>query len=404
MELKNIGKIVKGTLRGLVEGSKVKTPKDILQEEVIQPTESKELPKEEKMNQQAEKLVTTLQENPEMQQPLVQAAVKSPEISQEVIDKSAQIAAGSPEVPDNVTGTLVKKASDEVTMDILQNEGISSDTVRMGVIDSLKDYKKKEDVICNELKELYEGLTDLQSEKTIIKRLKKCLHEVQMERTSKINEVLYKIIAKAFAIQYCELEGFIRISTMEEILSIDEMINTGMPQRIEEEYKYIKVKPKPKEKGKFQFSGEKKPYNLEYVTKLFLGRMDIQEGKAGKGSYVTTKTSKLDMGETEENQGNITDIGKQEKGNLDLSTLKPEEIETIQDCIESGFIKNLAEFKPGMREKLLDFFKGLLGQRTSKTVRKPGKPENPEKLENPGEAKIEDTPKVKKAEWGDDPR
>lgn len=400
MELKNIGKIVKGTLRGLVEGSKVKTPKDILQEEVIQPTESKELSETE----QAEKLINALQENPEIQQPLVEAAVESPEISQAVIDTSAQIAAESPEVPDNVTGTLVKKASDEVTMDILQNEGISSDTVRMGVIDSLKDYKKKEDVICNELKELYEGLTDLQSQKTIIKRLKECLHEVQMERTSKINEVLYKIIAKAFAIQYCELEGCIFIPTMEEILSIDEMINAGMPQRIEEEYKYIKVKPKPKEKGKFQFRGEKKPYNLEDVTKLFLERMHKQEGKAGKGSYVTTKTIKLDMGETEENQGNITDIGKQEKGNLDLSTLEPEEIEAIQDCIESGFIKNLAEFKPGMREKLLDLFNGSLGQRTSKTVKKPGKPENPEKLENPGEAKTEDTPKVKKAEWGDDPR
>lgn len=257
MKLKNIGEKVQGKLRELAEGNKEKTPEEILKEQVIKPTKSEELSEEE----QAEKLVAALQENPEMQKTLVQEAVKSDEISQAVIDTSAQIAAESSEVPDNVTGTLVKQASDDATVDILQNEGISSRAIRMEVINSLEDDEKKEDAICKELEELYKSLKDFQSQQDIVQRLNDCLDKVEMERTSKINEELYKIIAKAFAIQYCEFDGSIRISPMEEIVPIDEMIRVKMPQRIEEEYqdkKIVKSKSKEKKKSKNTSTQRKK--------------------------------------------------------------------------------------------------------------------------------------------------
>ena len=170
MKLKNIGEKVQGKLRELTEGNKEKTPEEILKEQVIKPTKSEELSEEE----QAEKLVTALQENPEIQKTLVQEAVKSDEISQAVIDTSAQIAAESSEVPDNVTGTLVKQASDDATVDILQNEGISSRAIRMEVINSLEDDEKKEDAICKELEELYKSLKDFQSQQDIVQRLNDC--------------------------------------------------------------------------------------------------------------------------------------------------------------------------------------------------------------------------------------
>ena len=257
MKLKNIGEKVQGKLRELAEGNKEKTPEEILKEQVIKPTKSEELSEEE----QAEKLVAALQENPEMQKTLVQEAVKSDEISQAVIDTSAQIAAESSEVPDNVTGTLVKQASDDATVDILQNEGISSRAIRMEVINSLEDDEKKEDAICKELEELYKSLKDFQSQQDIVQRLNDCLDKVEMERTSRIKEDLYKIIAKAFAIQYCEFDGSIRISPMEEIVPIDEMIRAKMPQRIEEEYqdkKIVKSKSKEKKKSKNTSTQRKK--------------------------------------------------------------------------------------------------------------------------------------------------
>ena len=261
MKLKNIGEKVQGKLRELAKESKEKTPGEILKEQVIKPTESEELSEEEKRAKQAENLVAALQENPDIQQTLVQEAVKSDEISQAVIDTSAQIAAGSPEVPDKVAGALGKQASDDATVDILQNEGISSRAVRMEVINSLEDKKKKEDAICKELEELYKALKDFQSQQDIVQRINDCLDKVEMERTSKINEELYKTIARVFAIQYCEFDGSIRISPMEAIVPIDEMIKVKMPQRIEEEYqdkKIVKSKPKEKKKSKNTSTQRKK--------------------------------------------------------------------------------------------------------------------------------------------------
>ena len=123
MKLKNIGEKVQGKLRELADENKEKTPEEIIIDQVIKPTKDEALSAEERREKQAENLVTALQENPEMQKTIVQEAVNSNEISQDVIDKSAQIAAESSEVPDNVTGTLVKQASDDATVDI---NGITS--------------------------------------------------------------------------------------------------------------------------------------------------------------------------------------------------------------------------------------------------------------------------------------
>ena len=137
------------------------------------------------------------------------------------------------------------------SVDILQNEGISSRAIRMEVINSLEDEEKKEDAICKELEELYKSLKDFQSQQDIVQKLKDCLEKVDIERTSRINEELYKTIARVFAIQYCEFDGSIRISPMEAIVPIDEMIRAKMPQRIGKEYQDKRiVKSKTKEKKK----------------------------------------------------------------------------------------------------------------------------------------------------------
>ena len=459
MKLKNIGEKVQGKLRGLANENKEKTPEEIIIDQVIKPTKDEALSAEEIREKQAENLVTALQENPEMQKTIVQEAVNSNEISQDVIDKSAQIAAESSEVPDNVTGTLVKQASDDATVDILQNEGISSRAVRMEAINSLEDEEKKEDAICKELEELYKSLKDFQSQQDIVQKLQDCLEKVDIERTSRIKEELYKTIARAFAIQYCEFDGSIRISPMEAIVPIDEMIREKIPQRVAEEYQDKRiVKSKTKEKRKLS-NGKKKPINVIAVKKFFLTRMAKKVvGDAKKenrsvnvfmknlgqltdqeASYLENEFTNLGIetrevenimriakGEIEESQEYIPSlkvnqedsrnlevepkkansesikenkvIEKQEtkqKERFDLSTLGTEEIKAIRDCIESGFIKNLGKVPSTMRKKLLGTINHSLEQRTRKIV---------EMAEKSKIVKVEDTPKVKKAEWGDDPR
>lgn len=459
MKLKNIGEKVQGKLRGLADENKENTLAEIIKDQVIQPTEDQQLSEEEIREKQAENLVNALQKNPEMQQALVQEAVKSDEISQAVIDTSAQIAAESSDVPDNVTGTLVKQASDDTTIDILQNEGISSRAIRMEAINSLEDEEKKEDAICKELEELYKSLKDFQSQQDIVQKLQDCLEKVDIERTSRIKEELYKTIARAFAIQYCEFDGSIRISPMEAIVPIDEMIREKIPQRVAEEYQDKRiVKSKTKEKRKLS-NGKKKPINVIAVKKFFLTRMAKKVvGDAKKenrsvsvfmknlgqltdqeASYLENEFTNLGIetrevenimriakGEIEESQEYIPSlkvnqedsrnlevepkkansesikenkvIEKQEtkqKERFDLSTLGTEEIKAIRDCIESGFIKNLGKVPSTMRKKLLGTINHSLEQRTRKIV---------EMAEKSKIVKAEDTPKVKKAEWGDDPR
>ena len=211
--------------------------------------------------------------------------------------------------------------------------------------------------------------------------------------------------------------------------------------------------------------GEKKPFNLEDVTKSFLNRMASEvTGSAKKENksvsvfmknlgnlteseltYLTSqflnlnpeigtieleKIVKIAKGEiaedvpaiqkmqeedislrelilqntdsTLENENNDTIKEKrdteqktEQKEAFDLSTLGTEETKTIKDCIESGLIENLVKVPSTMRKKLLDTINHSLEQRTRKIV---------EMAEKSKIVNLEDTPKVKKAEWGDDPR
>ena len=211
--------------------------------------------------------------------------------------------------------------------------------------------------------------------------------------------------------------------------------------------------------------GEKKPFNLEDVTKSFLNRMASEvTGSAKKENksvsvfmknlgnlteseltYLTSqflnlnpeigtieleKIVKIAKGEiaedvpaiqkmqeedislrelilqntdsTLENENNDTIKEKrdteqktEQKEAFDLSTLGTEEIKAIRDCIESGLIENLVKVPSTMRKKLLDTINHSLEQRTRKIV---------EMAEKSKIVNLEDTPKVKKAEWGDEPR
>ncbi len=211
--------------------------------------------------------------------------------------------------------------------------------------------------------------------------------------------------------------------------------------------------------------GEKKPFNLEDVTKSFLNRMASEvTGSAKKENksvsvfmknlgnlteseltYLTSqflnlnpeigtieleKIVKIAKGEiaedvpaiqkmqeedislrelilqntdsTLENENNDTIKEKrdteqktEQKEAFDLSTLGTEETKAIKDCIESGLIENLVKVPSTMRKKLLDTINHSLEQRTRKIV---------EMAEKSKIVNLEDTPKVKKAEWGDEPR
>ena len=438
MKLKDIRKKVQQEIQKMTEENKEKSVTELLEEQVIQPTESEDLTNEEITQQQAENLVTVLQENPEIRETIVEEAAKSEQIPQEVIDESAKKAAENPKIPDSVAGTLVKQASDSTTVDILKNEGIASTKVRMDVIDSLEDQKKKEQAICNELEKVYKSLKESQPEEETAQKLQDILNLFgENEKTHKINEELNKTVAKVFASKYFYYNGSIKIFPLESIMPIDEMIRESMPQLIEKEYN--------KEYKDKRILKKKKPFVLSTVSEFFLERMvkkvmgeAIKENRKASlfmkdlGNLTETEqqylrkefsnlgikdeelekimriaTGKeiaesteykpdseemsekekffrgiafhpLEQGKKQNDENAKKDLREKEylsKKEIDFSTLNKEELEAIKQCIETGFIKTLVEIPENEREKTLKAVNASLEERV-KTYPKLG--ETPE--------------------------
>ena len=137
---------------------------------------------------------------------------------------------------------------------------------------------------------------------------------------------------------------------------------------------------------------------VENIMRIAKGEIEESQEYIPGSELNQEKTAKLEENTESENIQESKIVEKQQtkpKGSLDLSTLGTEEIKAIRDCIESGFIENLGNVPSPMRKKLLGTINHSLEQRTRKIV---------QTAEKSKIAKVEDTPKVKKAEWGDDPR
>lgn len=137
---------------------------------------------------------------------------------------------------------------------------------------------------------------------------------------------------------------------------------------------------------------------VENIMRIAKGEIEESQEYIPVSELNQEKTAKLEENTESENIQESKIVEKQQtkpKGSLDLSTLGTEEIKAIRDCIKSGFIENLGKVPSTMRKKLLKTINHSLEQRTRKTV---------QMVEKSKIAKVEDTPKVKKAEWGDDSR
>ena len=374
MKLKNIGEKVQDKIRKLAEENEEKTPEELLKEQVIKPIEGKKLSEEEKRKKQAENLVTVLQENPEMQQTIVEEAANSEQISQDVIDKSAQIAAESSKVPDKVTGTLVEKASDEATVDILKNEGIDSREIRIGVIDSIEDQNKREQAICGELEKLYKASKELQPGKGVTQKIQDILDKLgENKRTDKINEVLYKTIAKVFAIEYNNYNGSMKIYAMEKFVPIDEMIRAKMPQLIEKEYRKI-GKERTIKTGKKR---EKPSFDLEKATQAFLNQMAKEVTGAAKKEHKSDSAFMKNLGDLTESEltyltGKFLDLNP-EIGTIELEKIvkiaKGEIKEPAQNSRDVPVLQKMQEEDLSLRELISQNTDNTLGNEDNDTIK-----------------------------------
>ena len=192
MNLKDIGnKFQEKFLRSKGE----KTPEEEVKEEVIDPIQDENI--EISDEETIEKITTILSRcSKERRKAIIEELKKAEEISPDILVGAAVQAADSNEIPDEVAIDLGQQVSDETAVEIIEKAGISQKG-KLAIIGTLKDNEEKENAIYKELKKAYGAMKNQEQQSEFVGRIQKIIGI--FKRTDKINEELYKIVAKNLA-------------------------------------------------------------------------------------------------------------------------------------------------------------------------------------------------------------
>ena len=392
------------TLQKTIEkNTKEITPKEEVKEKVIDPIkdETIEVSKEETINQILEILSKC---SPDRRKDIIAELNKEEVISSDILVESAVQAADSEEIPDAVAVDIAKQLPDEETIGILQDADLQAEG-RLAIIRTIDDNKEKEDAICKELKGVYKLMTDFGQQNEFVERIQKIIGI--FKRTEKINEGLYKCIAKNSALMYKKTNGAINLYAMEQLIPINEMIKVKMPERIEREYSELLEE------------GEENKFDLKDVKERFIDKMVKELHRKAKEEEQPDSTFMKYLGDIDEEQSQILikcfkkynpDIKKREmakilriakgeeneyiyesKKNIKThGTIDDEDIEIIRMCMDLGLFKTLRNIPSDERAKGIEIINESLNKRLNKQKRL-------QAIQNAKVAKKEDIPEVKKA-------
>ena len=392
MNLKNIGKKIKRTIHQ-ENKEEIKDTEQLVQENIIKPITEENLTVEQK----AERIVEILAENPEEKEKIIQRVAEAEEISQDVVDTATVKAVDSSEVPDEVAVELAKKASDGATLYAMDNAEEISARDRQQMLATLEEQKAKERGVCITIRKEYNELVDLEHKSEFIGTIQNTLAEYK--RTIKVNQELYRAVAKYLAMMYYKRNGALNISEMQQLVPLKEMIRVGMPEMIEEEYNFLLD---DNEKNKFDIKevqdrflerlakettdiARQQNQPVEVFAPSDLGNISDEE----VDSYIVSLT-KYNPDLSEIAKENIRDkIQKSQEGyNIEgfmesvrqlsegqakryfsvLSNLTPEEMDTVIQCVESGMIGSLSKKDRQERRKYCETInKSIEGRNQPKT-------------------------------------
>lgn len=413
MKLKDISKKFQEKFQGNKEE---KSAEEVVQKKVIQPMQDENT--DMTVKEVARQIIELLNKSPEdKRKEIIQELRKSKVISSEILVESAVQAADSEEVPDKLAVELAVQVSDKTTLGILKNAEISG-TDRVEIIKTLTDDNLKEDAVCKELRKIYDELKEIVPQRLFAEKIKDFIDALGIERTDKVNKELYSVIAKNFAMTYYHQNGSMSLFQMEQLVPINEMIREKMPEKIEQEYEQLLKR------------GEENQFDLREVESRFLEQMAKETHEKAKKEEQTESTFMKYLGEITEEQATTLaeyirkynpDVEQKEidkclriaKGEEsesiyepvqqddkdNLETVSNKEMEVIEQCINSGLIETLSKMSEQERKDSLY----VINQSLKKRVNKDKEP-NVQTIKKDKVIPKELTPKVKKAEWGDDPR
>lgn len=407
MSLKDMGKRFQEKFLGNREE---KTPEEEVKEEVINPIQDENIEISDK--ETIEKITTILSRcSTERRKAIIEELKKAEEISPDILVGAAVQAADSNEIPDEVAIDLGQQVSDETAVEIIEKAEISQKG-KLAIIETLEDNKEKENAIYKELKKAYGAMKNQEQQSEFVGRIQKIIGI--FKRTDKINEELYKIVAKNLAFMYQKTNGGMDLYLMEQLVPIHEMIRVKMPEKIGQEYANLLKE------------GEENKFDLSEVKGRFLDRMIKEIHRKAIDEKQPDSTFMKYIGEVDEEESELLmkciqkynpDISEKEMGKIlriakgeenesiyepkrkkqNNSIINEEEIDVdiIRECIDSGLIKILGEMSEQERKISLTAMTNSLEKRVRKE-------KNVQMLKNAKVAPREEVPKVKKAEFKGD--
>lgn len=392
-----------------------KRKEKLIEEEIIEPIAAGETEEE-----QARKLVMAVKENPGLREDIVKKVDEADGISQKVIDRAAVTAANSETVPNEVTVEIGKKASDKTTVQVLEDESMPV-SKRVELAGTINSEEQQIAASYINIKRLYNSLNGLVPQEELVGKIKTLLEN--SKKTDRELHQIYKVLAKNSAILYHERNGSLNMRSMEQVVPLNELIRAGMPKMIEEEYMCLLDED------------EESKFNLEEVTNRFLKREAQRVVREAKNTGVSVGSIIEDMGNLSEeeveyflevlakNNENLTDLDleiarhklnekEQENYNVEdlisevveegvpkeqgekyvsiMSQLSEDELKALEDCINSGLIKNLSTKSEEERKGYLDAINSSIQKR-----------ELMEKAKTAKKLSREEMPKVNRAERKD---
>ena len=295
MNLKDIGKRFQEKFLGNREE---KTPEEVVKEEVIEPIqdENTELTSQEIATQ----IIELLNQYPaDKRKVIIEELRKSDAVSSAMLVGAAVKAVDSDEIPSALAVELGRQASDKTAVGILENASMSR-ADRLKIIETLTDNKLKEDAICKLLGEMYDTLKSLEVQNELASKINHVIGIVK--RTDKINEQLYRVVAKNFAITYYQRNGALSLYQMEQVIPINEMIRENMPEKIEEEY------------IKLLNDDEENKFDIQDVKERFIDQMTKEVHEKAQKEEQPESTFMKFLGEISEEKVEIEEEDQQNPG------------------------------------------------------------------------------------------
>lgn len=401
----------------------INSPEMIAERIVTSFQERKENGEKDPIDNTVKEAKRIINENPdiarEIAKEILKEFIENEKIPESLFEKTAKEIALTPEIPDIVISQAVQQTEKQVPGKVIEKiieEGNVNPKARLELIQNVEEVEIIKRRVKNELKILYSNCKGKQ-DREIVDRLQEIEGVLESKDiTGEIQDLVYQVVSKKMAENYYDDKlRATKIYEFSQIISFEEMIESGLPEMVEKEYQMIEEK------------GEEKPdrFSKTKLTQLILDKManDIAKKYGEIGIIAIPQSEYMKKLSSEEEKSfikaiqnfsekfskkrnlsreDIKDIHEQIRGNIASNEIKkdmlagkikkmpdeyldtliaiienPETLKTLEMMKKSGLIGKLNSMPEEKREKRIAAVDEVLEKReiARQTLKMPGNPQ-----------------------------